>query len=173
MPPAPRLVRLAVEQLKPQQRACGAPDQHPLREAWFHRQLRRQLALALGQKPAFRAAPVDLSADHVAPDHAALGRQWPQLARRFTRVHAPMVARNQRRDKPLLSRCLRYALSGKVIVRALTKHTNRVPVDRADARQRRSPVAGLSGGGEHENCFVRSGDCAAIGCAGERGCRHN
>jgi hypothetical protein len=57
------LSRLLVQQLDPQQRPRSPPDQHRLREAWLRRQLTPQFGLDLGQKPAFRAAPVDLAAN--------------------------------------------------------------------------------------------------------------
>jgi hypothetical protein len=48
---------------------------------------------------------------------------------------------------PILWLCLRYALSGIVIARAIDETHKPCSGDRADATQRRSPVAGLSGGG--------------------------
>jgi hypothetical protein len=89
--------------------------------------------------PLTKHAASALSARILRTGSTAFTQQW---SRETSDAASPILAFAQQS-----LRCLRYALSGKVIVQALTKHTNRVQVNRADVTQRRSPVAGLSGGG--------------------------
>jgi hypothetical protein len=49
--------------------------------------LRNKLALALGQKPTFAAAAVDLVAQHAATKHAAFRAKRPQFPHRIDGVH--------------------------------------------------------------------------------------
>ena len=80
---------------------CQSPDQQRLRERRLAADLPRQLALDLGQKPAFARSAIDTVAQHATPKHARLGAQRPHSPNRIDSIHTAMLVRNQRRRKPL------------------------------------------------------------------------